>query len=155
MKTCSKCKEIKDFSDFYICKNRAAGYRSSCKSCMDKSSSRRNAENPFPARKAKANYKNSNPDKNRDVHLKYKYGIGIKEYGEMLAAQNGVCAICERPERFVAIKTGLLQKLVVDHCHKTGKIRGLLCRACNSALGQLMDSKNVVKSALDYLEKNG
>lgn len=66
----------------------------------------------------------------RNKHLKRKYGITVEQYNEMLRNQNGTCKICNR-----ACKTGKF--LAVDHCHKTGKVRGLLCALCNTNLGRI------------------
>lgn len=81
----------------------------------------------------------------RAVHLRNKYGMTLDDYDVMLRSQSGKCAICrKKPE-----EGALLQ---VDHCHKTGRIRGLLCWRCNRAIGYLMDSPRFARSAADYLE---
>jgi hypothetical protein len=72
---------------------------------------------------------------NRDWWVKNKYGITSEEYEEMLKRQNGVCYICEKPE--TATFKGEPARLSVDHCHKTGAIRKLLCRNCNTTVGRL------------------
>lgn len=61
----------------------------------------------------------------------------------MLAEQNGLCKICNRNK-----------ELVVDHCPKTGKVRGLLCGKCNKGLGHFFDNKNYLKQAINYLGEN-
>ena len=73
-----------------------------------------------------------------------KYGITADEYRAMLAEQNGVCAICHQP-----CQTN--EMLSVDHDHQTGRIRGLLCRKCNRAIGMLGDSPRLLVEALKYL----
>jgi hypothetical protein len=74
--------------------------------------------------------------------LKHKYGISLLEYELRLALQNGACAICEKkPKRL----------LCVDHCHVTGKVRGLLCSKCNSALGFYGDDPKLAQAGADYL----
>ncbi len=73
-----------------------------------------------------------------------RYGITIDEYDTLLRSQNGVCAICSREP-----VDG--QRLAVDHDHKTGKVRGLLCFKCNTGLGHLGDSLDTLKRAVDYL----
>lgn len=79
--------------------------------------------------------------------LKKKYGLTLEQYNEMLEDQNWGCAVCgDGPERTVQ------GTLPVDHCHKTGKIRGLLCDRCNRALGLLRDSAVNVRALLRYLE---
>lgn len=85
--------------------------------------------------------------------LKKKFGISLDHYDEMLAAQNGVCAICGGKESHVH-KSGKLKDLSVDHCHTNGNVRGLLCVKCNRALGCLEDSVPRLKRAIAYLEKS-
>ncbi len=79
----------------------------------------------------------------RNNLLKRKYGITLDRYNEFLERQNGGCAICGEPPT--------TQILVVDHCHKSGKIRGLLCHKHNSAIGFLNDSPELIKKANEYL----
>jgi hypothetical protein len=68
----------------------------------------------------------------------------MAEYDKLLLSQNGRCAICKKPPY---TKKGLM----VDHCHRTGTIRGILCSRCNSALGLLDDDPALVEQALEYL----
>ena len=70
----------------------------------------------------------SDPLKFKDLLLRRKFGITLAEYDRMHQQQDGLCAICRRPERAVHARTGRLKSLAVDHNHTTGKIRGLLCR---------------------------
>lgn len=71
----------------------------------------------------------------------------------MLKNQNGLCAICGEKETVINPKSSKVQKLCVDHDHKNGKVRGLLCTACNKALGLLNDDPVKVIKAHDYLLK--
>ncbi|KKL57780.1 hypothetical protein LCGC14_2231970, partial [marine sediment metagenome] len=84
--------------------------------------------------------------------LRYKYGITIEKYTEMLLEQKGVCAICGLPETRVS-NNGNIKVLSVDHCHETGKVRGLLCQRCNSGIGFLNDDIENLKCAILYLNK--
>ncbi len=89
---------------------------------------------------------------NRDHYLRYQrasklkncYGLTIEQYEQMAAAQNGVCAICQKPST-----DG--KRLHVDHCHSTGVIRGLLCNKCNPAIGSLGDTPEMLERAIAYL----
>lgn len=69
----------------------------------------------------------------------------------MLASQDGVCAICERPEKVIDPRNGRIKALAVDHDHGTGDIRGLLCQNCNKGLGNLGDSVEILMAAAAYL----
>lgn len=73
---------------------------------------------------------------------KYYYGISDKEYQRMLFNQKGICSICERK----------LDPPCVDHDHKTGKVRGLLCGKCNTAIGYFSDNTTSLRNAITYLE---
>ena len=75
-----------------------------------------------------------------------KYGITIEFYRELLA--KGVCDICGLPER---AKNKVLS---IDHCHKTNKVRGILCGHCNKALGHIKDNVFLLDKMKDYLIKN-
>lgn len=81
-----------------------------------------------------------------------KFGVTLKEYGDMLLAQNGCCAICNQPE--TATRKGVLKALAIDHDHATGKVRGLLCVQCNTAIGKFKDDRNLLLSAIRYLDKH-
>ncbi len=74
--------------------------------------------------------------------LKYKYGLTGEQYYAMAEAQNHVCKICKEPAE---------TKLFVDHDHKTGKVRGLLCQFCNFGLGSFLDNPELLENAKQYL----
>lgn len=79
--------------------------------------------------------------------LKQNYNISLEEYNKLLEIQNSVCAICKK-----ICKTG--RSLSVDHNHKTGKNRGLLCQKCNSILGFMDEDINLLEIIRDYLIKH-
>lgn len=89
----------------------------------------------------------------RHYGLKRYYGLSVAEYAEMFRIQDGRCAICRQPEMGVD-RYGNARPLAVDHCHDSGKVRELLCYACNSVLGQARDSTETLKAAIAYLEKH-
>lgn len=81
----------------------------------------------------------------RSSHLKQTYGITIEDYDDILGDQGNGCAICGMtPE-----DNG--RRLDVDHCHSTGKVRGLLCHACNLGIGKFRDDPILLISASKYL----
>jgi hypothetical protein len=77
--------------------------------------------------------------------MKKHYGITIQDYDRMLEEQEGKCAICKGPPTTFG-------RLVVDHCHDSKKVRGLLCSHCNRALGGFRDNVDTVIAAAAYLE---
>lgn len=76
----------------------------------------------------------------RTYALRTQYGLSIEDYEEVLKNQNGRCLICNE-----------VSKLHVDHDHKTGKFRGLLCVSCNGGLGMFKDNKQALAKAIEYL----
>lgn len=88
----------------------------------------------------------------KNWHLQRKFGLSLHEYGQMLIAQNGKCAICGDEDG--GTRNGETKALAVDHDHKTGKVRGLLCEACNQGIGKLKDDPKVLRAAADYLDKH-
>lgn len=98
---------------------------------------------------ARARWHGNEESARRELTLFRRYGLTLDDYNRMLAEQGGGCAICKRPPRG---KT-LGQRLYVDHCHDTGKIRGLLCPGCNTALGQYRHDIETLMRAIAYLER--
>ena len=81
--------------------------------------------------------------------LQCRYGISLKEYERLNTVQKGKCAICEEtPDKN---KPSQANKLHVDHCHITGKVRGLLCHLCNRAIGLFRERKDLLQKGIDYL----
>jgi hypothetical protein len=91
------------------------------------------------------------PDEIEDGRLQRMYGISLEDYARMLKEQGGVCKICKRPERMRWKHKRVPMKLTVDHCHATGRVRGLLCKKCNSILGYAEDQPLVLFRAAEYL----
>lgn len=89
----------------------------------------------------------------RNGHLKRTFNITLEDYKRMLDSQNGVCAICLSEETRKSPNGGTMH-LAVDHCHTTGKIRGLLCWNCNTSLGKFKDSTENLARAIEYLKKS-
>lgn len=96
----------------------------------------------------KAKRPSSHGDGRRCRDFKYLYGITLVDFNKMLEDQQGRCAICHRlPEEAKE------KMLFVDHCHGSDKVRGLLCRYCNTGLGQFQDNIQRLKTAIKYLTK--
>jgi Recombination endonuclease VII len=92
--------------------------------------------------KNKAAWNAGRRDRAHNKRLKSKYGLSLERFNKMLARQGGKCAVCRKK-----------RKLVVDHCHKTGVVRGLLCNNCNLAEG-LVQTPDNVRRMLAYMEAN-
>lgn len=102
------------------------------------------------ARQYRARKMDEDPHFHRNWTLKRKFGITSEVYKQMLQKQNNVCAICYGPERTRA-NSKRVQQFSVDHCHRTNKIRGLLCAQCNLGIGYFKDNPEYLKSAIRYL----
>ncbi len=90
------------------------------------------------------------PRRQRENNLIRKYDITLDDYNKMLQEQNGCCAIC-----FVKAENTKNKVLVVDHNHLTGEVRKLLCKACNTSLGLLKESQEIIANLSRYLYENG
>jgi hypothetical protein len=87
----------------------------------------------------------------RDRYYRRNYGIGVNQWRDLYDEQQGRCYIC-RSKGFVMRKCHEA-RLMVDHCHRTGAVRGLLCHNCNRALGLLQDKRTNLMRACRYLER--
>lgn len=131
MKTCRKCSTEKSLDDFYKQKTSSDGHGAYCKEC-----------NKNEVKK----YVRDNPEKSKDSWTKgrfmYRYGIRLGDdlWHSLIAKREDGCAIC-----------GSRTKLVIDHCHKTSAIRGVLCHTCNIGLGMFHDDPDKLANAISYL----
>jgi hypothetical protein len=89
----------------------------------------------------------------KNAYYLKRYNISFDQYTEMNEKQNSLCLICNQPES-VSTRKDKTVHLHVDHCHKTGKVRGLLCRMCNTALGSLRHSPELLTKASEYLKSH-
>lgn len=85
----------------------------------------------------------------REQHLKNKYGISLDQFDKLLEKQKYTCDICNKPSQTKN------RRLCVDHDHITGKVRGLLCDLCNTALGKFQEDRELLLKAEKYLKKHG
>lgn len=128
-KTCSKCKIKKSTDKFYTDKRAKDKVCSQCKECMI--NHRKTPIGKEVKKNATKRYQKTLRGKEikRGTRLKYEYGITLEQYDKLLESQGGVCAICGTDT------PGGMGRFHIDHDHKTGKIRGLLCNKCNPLLG--------------------
>lgn len=145
MKECNKCKITKELSEFYSQKTGKQGVFATCKECMREHARGKYKENGDKEREKQNLYRRNNPVAARMRTLKCRYGITAEEYNNLNEKQKGNCAICGRNH------SELGRMLDVDHCHETGKIRGLLCNNCNQGIGLLKDNPDILRNAIKYL----
>lgn len=110
---------------------------------------RQRQKNPEKFADRNRRWRVKNADHLRWYEVSRKFGLDQSEYAKLFEDQKGVCAICENPE--TAKRNGVVRALAVDHCHDTGKVRGLLCSNCNTALGKFKDNTKVLAKAIKYL----
>lgn len=135
MKVCNTCNNLKSLKEFYYHKCNTDKLTKKCKSCLSQYYKDRNKDPKIKNRK-------------NNYELKKYYNITLDQYREMLINQKNCCKICDRHESLFKYE------LAVDHCHKTSKIRGLLCQPCNTAIGLFKDNVNIINKAMRYLNEN-
>ena len=127
MKTCNKCQTPKPFGEFDKRSKSKEGRAYTCKQCRQM-------------------YRLENRNVTWEKNMIARYGLTSAEYSATLKEQSGVCKICRQ-----LCVTG--RKLAVDHCHSTGKVRGLLCAQCNTGLGKAEDSIDRLNDMIKYLKE--
>lgn len=136
--TCTKCGEAKPLADFYFDTSKQLHARQ-CKRCR----------------------LTTTPEQKRSSHLRVHFGMTVDEWAAMYAAQGGCCAICRAP--FPPLENMLKPRATgkhgpttfnTDHCHNTGKVRGILCHRCNVALGGLRDTIAIARRCIEYLQRH-
>ncbi len=154
-KVCTKCKLEKLETEFIKRSRSTDGLASWCKACTRKLSKKlydsnlereraRGRSRPFTdeLKATRQRYAVRNKEKIRIKHIIRKYGISAEKYEQMISSQNGCCALCSEKA----------ESLVIDHNHKTGKVRALLCHKCNLGLGQFRESPETLIKAIQYLD---
>lgn len=150
LKSCKGCNltlPISSFGKTYTSEN---GYRSKCKKCMSREKCNW-AKTPRGKKKYHDQYARKRERLTTEGYrwrrIKQKYGISQAEYEALLSSQNGKCGIC-----FTGTPTR--GTFAVDHCHDTGRIRGLLCSTCNSGIGLLKDKLEILEAAVAYMRRH-
>jgi hypothetical protein len=167
-RVCNRCKTWKDFDCFGKSKTGAGGLQAVCKKCVNELARIRYNANPEryrdKRREAKREYDrqryatmlsegrkpNRDATKEKQRYLMRNYGITLDEYLDLLEEHGYKCAICKTSESDRKDK-----KLVVDHCHASGKVRGILCHKCNLMLGNANDLIGTLEQAVIYLRDRG
>lgn len=137
-----KCNQILSLFHFHRDLRRTNKYQLWCKQCGLKAKQRQ-----YPGRREEVG------QATRKSALKHNYGLTVEDYNRILKQQYGVCAICNKPETQHSCPKGKVDSLRVDHDHKTGKVRGLLCSKCNFGISQFNDDIELMKIAINYLKE--
>lgn len=150
---CRRCDVVKVPDDYPVDRGHHTARGQYCKPCSAANTIKyRDVISPelYRARK-KASY-GRNRETVRRYRLKVNFGMTLAQYDEMLAIQDGKCAICRESE--TATVVGKVMELAVDHDHETGEVRALLCGNCNKGLGNFRDSPEVLLAAVSYLRSH-
>lgn len=123
-KKCTLCHLTKDAKEFGPKKSTKNGLEARCKTCRAK------------------------------IERTNKYKISQEEIEQLAEKQQHCCAICNKPETSLNSQKTAIQSLAIDHCHKTNKVRGLLCANCNIGLGKFKENISILSSAIKYLNDN-
>lgn len=140
VKKCSRCKKLQRLNSFHKHKLRKDGLHGTCKRCRSLYS--RSNKGRSQRRKYQAT------PKYKTLELLHKYGITFQQKEQMFKLQNGICAIC--PRQFKSVSSAQ-----VDHCHRTGKVRKLLCGPCNRLLGHYEKNNSIFQLFDKYVKENG
>jgi len=150
---CGSCGEEKSLSAFSKDKKGKGGLSSKCKECAKEATRLWKLANPEQARLAVKNCFNRNRQQYYSSHnerqLLVKYGLTKEAYVTLVQNCGDICPICGREFGVTAYT-----KPVIDHCHTSGKVRGLICRQCNIGLGAFKDNIKSMKNAIEYLKEN-
>lgn len=147
MKRCTKCFISKPKKDYHL---RGDGKRrNDCRDCVRLYGIKYREKNKKLIKRKKREYHKENPHIKRRSYLKLEYGLTLEDYDKLLKSQNGLCKICNADNP----NCEQHKHLYIDHCHSTGKVRGLLCGRCNSAIGHMKDNIEYFEKAIEYLKE--
>jgi hypothetical protein len=177
MKTCSRCKLEKPITDFNRQGDTKDGLTYKCKPCAAETTKQwaeknrdhvrrynnaRYAANPCPRKAAAKAYREKNLEKSKESNrlwriknkekvwqkgIMVRYNLSLETYESMFRSQNGCCKICSKQNL-----DG--KRLFVDHDHKTGTVRGLLCHHCNAGMGHFFDNPDLIERVIKYLNES-
>ena len=153
-KCCKKVLPIENFTEFFNkCRGKTYTY-GSCDSCRRENAKKKYYSKTPEERREKVQRNKKDPLTRKAYKLKHKYNLTLERYNNMLIEQDDRCPICDEPlveDVFEKNVKGVSNKPHVDHCHETGRVRGLVCKGCNLILGYAKDDPNILYNAIDYL----
>lgn len=141
-KKCLDCNGLYSICNFTKDVSKKDGKNIYCKNCCRRKLRQRNMSEEYKKKRNKSRYKYK--DAERGYMLKTRYGITLEEFNQIFESQGKTCPICKRDK-------SCGKNFVVDHSHKTGKNRGILCNRCNVGLGSFKDSIELLQEAINYL----
>lgn len=144
MRLCKKCNKEKELTELVKDLHGKDGRRSVCKQCAYKIR-REKYMSPEKVKLYNSQYWRTSAVTKKSVYTLVRTPIGPYDYSVLFEKQKGLCAICGEPPKH--------KRLGVDHCHKTGKVRGLLCSPCNLMLGNARDSIKNLEAGICYLQQ--
>ncbi len=147
-KKCARCKEVKEIKEFARLGRRYQSYCRECQCFLGRQRHEKDKREGTASIKCKVDYLK----RGKWARLLKERGITKDEYELLVVLQEGRCAICNQPE--TQIYRGEILRLTVDHDHITGKLRRLLCKACNMGLGLFGDDPERLQKAADYIRQH-
>lgn len=142
-KPCAGCKKLLPISCFTKHAKMFCGLDTYCKECKKKQREANIENRRASARNSYHKHKVKYLQGKREYRLAFLYDLSLAEYDQMFKEQDGNCKICGLPE--------INRRLSVDHCHKTGKIRSLLCGRCNVVLGRVEENTETLWNMIEYI----
>lgn len=159
MLVCAKCETSKPSGEFTNGEQRRLGYRR-CRACVAEYNREHNKRRPprvlteeQKERQREAG-RRKDPARVADYWFRYRYGLTLVQVEAMAEEQGGLCAVCCQPETKTDPRTGKVRRLSVDHNHRTGQPRQLLCLRCNQALGLVDDDQQLLERMVAYLDRH-
>jgi len=146
LRICKHCKKEKSIEDFTRNRAKKDGLNIYCRACCTDKLNYWKQNNKSLTTEYKKRYRDLNRKEIRDYGLRYRYGINSEQFDKIFESQGRLCAICGSDKSDS-------RNFVVDHNHKTGNIRGILCSYCNRGLGIFKDDVDIMTRAILYLKK--